>query len=72
MKHLDAPPVGLRFERTTLLNLPTAVILVVIVVLCVFAARTMYDTFTGKGGCHGGGGGSRTKRVRVSDKDEAN
>ena len=54
------------------MNLPTAVILVVIVVLCVFAARTMYDTFTGKGGCHGGGGGSRTKRVRVSDKDEAN
>ena len=54
------------------MNLPTAVILVVIVVLCVFAARTMYDTFTGKGGCHGGGGGSRAKRVRVSDKDEAN
>ncbi|HIY83135.1 MAG TPA: heavy-metal-associated domain-containing protein [Candidatus Rubneribacter avistercoris] len=54
------------------MNLQTAVILVIIAVLCVFAARAMYDTFTGKGGCHGGGGASRARRARVADKDEAN
>ena len=54
------------------MNLQTAVILVIIAVLCVFAARAMYDTFTGKGGCHGGGGALRARRARVADKDEAN
>lgn len=53
------------------MSISTVVILAVIIVLCVFSARSMYRSFTGKGGCHGGGG-AKAKRVRVADTNEAN
>lgn len=48
----------------------TAILLLVILVLCVFAGRKMIAAFTGKGGCHGGGG-SATKHVKVADTNES-
>ncbi|WP_281654509.1 heavy-metal-associated domain-containing protein [Eggerthella sinensis] len=54
------------------MNAPTFVILAIILVLCVFSARRMYRSFTGKGDCCGGGGGApKVKRAKVSDTDEA-
>lgn len=51
----------------------TAVILAVILVLAVFSARRMYRSFSGKGGCHGGGcdAPAGAKRVKVADTDES-
>ncbi len=50
----------------------TVVICLVIAVLCVFALRRAIKTFSGDGSCCGGKSKKRIRRVRVSDRDEAN
>lgn len=59
-------------ERTVNMNASTFVILLVILVLAAFSARRLIRSFSGKGGCHGGGSSAPSaKRVKVSDTDES-
>lgn len=52
----------------------TVVIVVIILILAVFAARKMIASWTGKSDCCGSGGDvvSKPKKVKVTDTDEAN
>lgn len=54
------------------MNAPTIIILAIIAVCAIFAGRRMFASFSGKGGCHGGGGGPKVKRVRVTDTNKDN
>ncbi len=57
------------------MNVQTAVLLAVIVVAMLFAARRMYRVFSLKDDCCGGGAKDTSKKfkaVRVSDTDEKN
>ncbi len=57
------------------MNIQTAVLLAVIVVAMVFAARRMYRVFSLKDDCCGGGAKDTSKKfkaVRIDDVDEAN
>ena len=53
------------------MSVSTVIILVVIILLCIPAARHMVHAFSGDGSCHGGGGGKKAKRVEVEDTDES-
>lgn len=55
------------------MNASTAIVLVLILVIAVFACRRMFRVFFGTSDCcgGGGGGGAKAKRVRVADTDEA-
>ena len=56
------------------MNVQTAVLLAVVVVLMVFAGKRVYKTFSLKGGgcaCHGGGNEPVVKKVRVTDTDKS-
>lgn len=56
------------------MNISTAVILIIIAVLAVFAGRKMIATWTGRRDCCGSGGdvAAKPKKVKVTDTDEAN
>lgn len=57
------------------MNIQTVILLAIIVVICVFAGKRVYKTFSLKGGgcaCHGGGDEPASpKRVRVTDTDKS-
>lgn len=49
----------------------TIVVLVIVALICIPAVRHMKRTWSGGGGCHGGGS-APSKKVIVKDTDEAN
>lgn len=52
------------------MNASTALVLILILVIAVFACRRMFRVFFGTSDCCGSGG-AKAKRVRVADTDEA-
>lgn len=57
------------------MNIQTVILLLIIAIAFVFAARHMYRVFSLKDDCCGGGpkdGSKRVKAVKVEDTDEAN
>lgn len=54
-------------------SLSTVVILVIVLALVAFAVYRAYLSWTGKGGCHGGGScsGTKTPRKRTAEGDSS-
>ncbi|MEE8722444.1 MAG: heavy metal-associated domain-containing protein [Eggerthellaceae bacterium] len=54
------------------MNIGTLVILIIVIAICIPAARHMVKVGRGDGGCCGGGGdGASIKKVKVADRDES-